>query len=88
MIGWTVPTSLLAHMTVTSATEPGSSARAASRVSGSDPARGVHRQPLDLGLLVLGEPERGVHDGVVLDGAGQDAARGAGPRRGAPSRGP
>ena len=33
-IGWTVPTSLLAHMTVTSATEPGSAAMAVSSVSG------------------------------------------------------
>ena len=37
-----------------------------------DPAGRVDRQPLDLGALVLGQPERRVHDRVVLDGAGED----------------
>ena len=48
----------------------------------------VDGQPLDLGALVVGEPLDRVEDGVVLDGAGEHPARGAGPRRGAPTRAP
>ena len=55
-IGWRVPTSLLAHITETSATDAGSRSTRARSASGSTPAGLVDRQQLDLGALVLGEP--------------------------------
>ncbi|CAM5292492.1 hypothetical protein SVIOM74S_05938 [Streptomyces violarus] len=41
-----------------------------------DAAVGVDRQVLDGGALVFAEPVHGVEDGVVLDGAGEDAGAG------------
>ncbi len=72
--GCTVPTSLFAHMTVTSATEPGPRR---SRPRASD---GCTRPAASTGSHSTTAPScsasqsDGVHHGVVLDGAGQDAA--------------
>ena len=66
-IGCTVPTSLLAHMTETSGTEPGSRSTEARSASTSSRPSAVDRQQLDLGPLVLGEPAQRVEHGVVLD---------------------
>ncbi len=82
-IGWSVPTSLLAHITDTSATVDGSrSIDVAQRVD-VEPATVVDGQQLDLGDVALGQPHQRVEDGVVLDGGAQDAgpARVAGPAR-------
>lgn len=72
--GWIVPTSLLAHMTLATATPP--AARAARRVSGARcPQRSGSSQ-------VTGTPREssevldGVEHRVVLDGAGHDAVDG------------
>jgi len=71
-IGWTVPTSLLAHITVTRATDPGSRSMDAAQASTSRRPSASHGQKLHVGLLVLGEPVQGVEHGVVLDGGGED----------------
>ena len=72
--GCTVPTSLLAHITDTSATASGSFADLGAQGVDVDPPLGVDRQPDELGVLVLAEPDRGVDDGVVLDRAEQHLA--------------
>ncbi len=41
-----------------------------------DPAVRVDGEVLDIGALVLAEPVHGVEDGMVLDGAGEDADTG------------
>ena len=84
-----MPTSLLAHITVTSATL----VRVAldrGRADGGqvDPAEGVDGQPHDLGALVLDEPLDGVEHGVVLDGAGEHDGAVGGRPCGGPSTGP
>ena len=71
----TVPTSLLAHITVTRATSAGSRSIASRSASRSTRPYASTGSQLDLGALVLGEPVHGVEDGVVLDGAGQHAVR-------------
>ena len=55
---------------------------------GLDPAVAVDGQHLDLRALVLGEPPRGVEDGVVLDRGDEHAAAAVVGGRDAPSRGP
>ena len=75
-MGWMVPTSLLAHMTLISATLPGRLLDGGAQVAGLHPAGGLDGQPVGVGALVLGEPVHAVEDGVVL-GLG-DAAPGAG----------
>ena len=57
-IGCTVPTSLLAHITLTTAAASGSAASASRSVVGRDPAVLVDRQPDDLGALVRGRATR------------------------------
>ena len=71
-----VPISLLAHMTVASATSSGLRGDGLAQGLGVDPPVGVDRQVLDRGALVLAEPVHGVEHGVVLDGAGQDTGAG------------
>ena len=70
--GWTVPTSLFAHITLTSATLSGSRSIAA-RSDVRAAARPVAStgSQLDLGALVLGQPLHGVEHRVVLDRRGQ-----------------
>ena len=87
-IGLTVPTSLLAHITDTTAADPGSCGERGGQGLGLDPAVAVDGQHLDLRALVLGEPPRGVEDGVVLDRGDEHAAAAVVGGRGAPSRGP
>ena len=73
-IGWTVPTSLLAHSTVTRATLAGVALDARPCGRDVDPPELVDRQPLDLGALGGRQPLDGVEHGVVLDGAGEHPA--------------
>ena len=87
-IGLTVPTSLLAHITDTSGGRLGLGGERRGQCLGLDPAVAVDGQQLDLRALVLGEPPRGVEDGVVLDRGDEHAAAAVVGGRGAPSRGP
>ena len=87
-IGWSVPTSLLAHITETSATEAGSRVDGGAQRVEVETPEGVDGQQLDLGVLVLGEPVQRVEDRVVLDGGGQDAGAARVWRRGGPRRCP
>ena len=72
-IGMMVPTSLLAHITDTSATSSWSCKRLPQR-GRRDGAVGVDRQPRHLGAFVLDQPLHRVQHRVVLDGRGDDAA--------------
>ena len=78
-----MPTSLLAHITETSATLSRVALDGVAERVHVEPSERVDRQQLDLGALVLGEPVQRVEDRVVLDGGGQDpgAARVLGPAR-------
>ena len=86
--GWSVPTSLLAHITEIR--------RDALGVALDGVAQGLHveapvavdGQQLELGTLALGEPVQRVEHGVVLDRSGQDAAAPVVTGRDAPSRCP
>ena len=69
----TVPTSLLAHITLATATSAPSPSASAS-ASGRDPAGRLDRQPGDVGAVVLGQPLDAVEDGVVLGRADHDPA--------------
>ena len=69
----TVPTSLLAHMTLTRATSPGWAASASRRRRDVDPARRVDGQDVEGGALVLGEPLPRVEHRVVLRGRDEHA---------------
>ena len=73
-IGWTVPTSLLAHMMLTSATAAGSCSIAGASTAGCDHAELVHRQQHQLGALVRDQPVGRVEHRVVLHGADQHRA--------------
>ena len=86
--GWTLPTSLLAHITVTKAIEAGSRDSSRRTAGQGDDAVRVHRQPDRLGALVPLEPFDGVQHGMVLDGGAQDARWRRGSRRAGPSTGP
>ena len=81
--GFTVPTSLFAHITDTSAARSGASASAARRVAGCTPAVPVDGQRHDVRALVLGEPLGRLEHGVVLDLGDEHAgaARVGGPAR-------
>ena len=83
-----MPTSLLAHISDTSATLSGSRSRDVAERGDVEPSERVDRQQLDLGALVLGEPVQRVEDRVVLDGGGQDPGAARVLRPGAPRRGP
>ena len=82
-IGCSVPTSLLAHITETRATDAGVALDRGAQRGEVEPAGAVDRQQLDLGALVLGEPVQRVEHGVVLDRGGEDprAARVGGAAR-------
>ena len=69
----TVPISLLAHMTLATATSRAVAERLGQRLRG-DPAGRLDRQPGDLGAVVLGQPLDAVQDGVVLGRADDDPA--------------
>ena len=69
----TVPISLLAHMTLATATSVPSPSAVGQRRRG-DPAARLDRQPGDLGAVVLGQPLDAVQDGVVLGRADDDPA--------------
>ncbi len=68
-----VPTSLFAHITLTSATPAGSRSMASRSTSGSSRPETVHAEPLDLGAFVLAEPADAVEHGVVLGRGREDA---------------
>ena len=72
-IGWSVPTSLLAHITETSATEPGSRSTAARNASTSSRAWGSTASAHTDAPSALLEPVQRVEHRVVLDRGGQDA---------------
>ena len=67
-IGMIVPTSLLAHMTETSATSSWSPSASRSAAGATEPSR-VDRQPGHLGAFVFDEPLHRVEHRVVLDRA-------------------
>ena len=72
--GWSVPTSLLAHMTEISATDPGSRSTAVAQRVDVQPTAVVDRQQLDLDALGVSASQcERVEHGVVLDRGGQDA---------------
>ena len=81
--GWTVPTSLFAHMTVTRAiSSPCAASSAASAAGWIRPSSSTGSQ-LTVGALVRGQPVHGVEHRVVLDRAGQHpGAPGVGRPRG------
>ncbi len=66
-IGFTVPTSLFAHITDTSATCLRRLGQRGAQRLRPHPARGVDLEQAQLGALVLGQPLRGLDHGVVLD---------------------
>ena len=69
-----MPTSLLAHITLTTRGRIRVGAERLVQPGGFDAARRVDRQPDDLGALLGGQPLGGVEDGVVLDPADQQPA--------------
>ena len=73
-----LPTSLLAHITVTRAIEAGSRESSACQHGQVHDAVRIHRQPGHLGALVPLEPFDGVQHRVVFDGGAQDARAGCG----------
>ena len=83
-----LPTSLLAHMTVTRAMDSGSRGSSASQHFEVQHAVLVNRQPANLGTFVAFEPLNGVQHGMVLDGGAQDRVAGAGLPPAGPNTGP
>ena len=85
--GWSVPTSLLAHITETSATESGSRSIASTQGVGVEAAEASTGRNSTSATSSLGQPDQRVEDRVMFDGGAQDPGPG-GRRPGATRRGP
>ena len=68
----TVPTSLFAHMTVTSATSSGFFSMSSRTVCGLDATVLVYGDPFELRALCLSEPFAGFFHGVVFNGGDEE----------------
>ena len=72
-MGWTVPTSLLAHMMLTSGDGFGFARQLAAQGVWRHPSDFVDRQPGDFGSFIVDQPLNGIDHGVMLDSTRHNA---------------